>query len=103
MAAIESVSTVRKTLTGLALDKRVRRLILFGSHAKGNAQEGSDLDFYVDSNYQLTGFAFFALKGQLENAFQKDIDLISDVDVIANSRVDQEIKRTGVTVYSAVS
>ncbi len=94
-----SISDIQRTLSSLPLDKRIKKLVLFGSHASGNAEAGSDMDFYVDSNRQLTGFAFFTLKGQLENAFQKDIDLIPDLDVIPDSQVDREIKRTGVTVY----
>ncbi len=99
MAQVYTIADVQQKLSSLPLDKRVKKIVLFGSHAKGNAQEQSDLDFYVDSNCQLTGFSFFSLKGQLEDAFHRDIDLIPDVDVIPDSRVDLEIRRTGVTVY----
>ncbi len=96
---IYTIPVIQRVLQTLPMDKRVRRLILFGSHAKGDAQAESDLDFYLDSNMQITGFAYFDLKGCLEDAFHRPIDLIPDVDVIPGSQVDHEIKRTGVTVY----
>ena len=84
----------------MPIDRRVKKLVLFGSHAKGTAQTLSDLDFFLDSEKQIKGFAYFELKGRLEDAFQRDVDLIPDIDVIPGSRVDQEIQRTGVMVYA---
>lgn len=78
----------------------MRSIVLFGSHAKGTALPDSDIDLYLDSDKRITGFAYFEIKGRLEEAFHKDVDLISDVDIIPGSRVDNEIKRTGVLVYA---
>lgn len=94
-----SIPAIEHTLSTLPLDARVKRLVLFGSHAKGNAQEHSDLDFFLDSGRRITGLAYFELKGRLEDAFGCDVDLIPDVDLIAGSPVEKEIMRYGVTVY----
>ncbi len=94
-----SISDIRRVLASLPMDARVNRLVLFGSHAMGTARAQSDLDFYLDSGRQISGFDFFALKATLEDAFRRDIDLIPDLDVMAGSRVLDEIKRHGVVVY----
>ena len=98
---IYAIPTIRHILQTLPMDKRVRKLVLFGSHAKGVARAESDLDFYLDSDMQITGLAYFDLKGQLEDAFHRPVDLIPDVDVIPGSLIEREIKQTGVAVYGA--
>lgn len=95
-----TVDAIRDTLCRTPLDARVRRLVLFGSHAKGTARERSDLDFFLDSGRQITGFDYFALKATLEDAFQREIDLLPDVDVSPDSRIEREIARDGVMVYA---
>ena len=95
-----TVDRIRDTLRRTPLDARVRRLVLFGSHARGTAQERSDLDLFLDSDGQITGFDYFALKATLEDAFQCEIDLLPDVDVLPDSKIVREIARDGVMVYA---
>lgn len=96
----ETIDSIRDTLRRTPLDARVRMLVLFGSHAKGMAHECSDLDFFLDSDRQITGFDYYALKATLEDAFQREIDLLPDVDVLPDSRIVREIARDGVMVYA---
>lgn len=100
MAETFSINEIQDVLKTIPIDKRVKKLVLFGSHAKGTARSLSDLDFFLDSEKQIKGFAYFELKGRLEDAFRRDIDLIPDIDVIPGSRVEQEIQETGVMVYA---
>lgn len=94
-----TITEIRNVLQSVCSDPRIKRVILFGSCAKGEAEEQSDIDLYLDSGQQITGFDFFALKAQLEDAFRTEIDLLPDLDIVLNSPVDQEIKQHGVTVY----
>ncbi len=95
-----TVEAIRDALRRTPMDARVRRLVLFGSHAKGTAAERSDIDFFLDSGGSITGFDYFALKATLEDAFQREIDLLPDVDVPPDSQIAGEIARNGVTVYA---
>lgn len=53
----------------------VRRLGLFGSHARGDNSEASDLDFVVE--FDTKSFdAYMDLKAFLENLFETRIDLV---------------------------
>ena len=72
---------------------------LFGSYAKGLAQERSDIDLLVDSG--LKGMAFFGLLEDVVNALGKDVDLLDTTQVIPDSEVDREIARTGVVIYGS--
>lgn len=50
----------------------VRQAVLFGSYAKGNMSENSDIDLVVDSG--LVGLDFVELLGAVANVLNKDVD-----------------------------
>ena len=58
----------------------VRRLGLFGSHARGEGKDSSDLDFVVDFERK-TFDNYMDLKDFLENLFKSAVDLVM-VDAI---------------------
>lgn len=53
----------------------VRRLGIFGSYARGEEREGSDLDFVVEFD-KPTFDNYFDLKFFLEDMFQCEVDLV---------------------------
>ena len=75
----------------------VHRATLFGSHAKGSATSKSDVDLMVDSG--LHGLAFFGLLEDVNASLQCDVDLIDTADIIPGSKIDREIRQTGVVIY----
>ena len=75
----------------------VRRATLFGSYAKGSASPASDVDLMVDSG--LRGLAFFGLLEDVCQSLGCDVDLIDSTQILPDSRVAQEIRRTGVVIY----
>lgn len=60
-------------LTGLG----VKSLSLFGSAARGQATEASDLDFLVEFEGPATFSRYMGLKELLEGALQTRIDLVT--------------------------
>ena len=75
----------------------VRRATLFGSYAKGKATPRSDVDLLVDSG--LHGMQFFGLLEDVSNSLECDVDLIDVQDIVPDSKIDQEIRHTGVVIY----
>ena len=75
----------------------VRRAVLFGSYGKGSATEKSDVDLLVDSG--LHGLRFVGFMDEVRSAVGKDVDILDVSHIIAGSRIDREIRDTGVTVY----
>ena len=94
-----SVTEIKTVVEPIVKGTKVRRLVLFGSYAKGTASESSDIDLFMASNGEITGFAFYDIKSKIEDAFNVDIDLIPDIDVIPDSPVARQISETGVVVY----
>ena len=75
----------------------VKKAVLFGSYAKGEARENSDIDILVDSG--LKGLAFFGLLEDVAVSLDKPVDLIDTSQLLKDSEVDNEIKENGVVIY----
>ena len=77
----------------------VYSVVLFGSYAKNLATANSDLDLVIDTREQLMGFKLYSLITKIEEEFNKNIDAFEKSEIIENSKIDEEIKKTGVVVY----
>lgn len=55
----------------------VKSLSLFGSYARGEATDDSDLDFFIDKDDLRGLFQYFSLVNDLENSFNCHVDLIT--------------------------
>ncbi|MDR0249323.1 MAG: nucleotidyltransferase domain-containing protein [Oscillospiraceae bacterium] len=53
-----TMNEIRTIITPLVEIYPVRRVILFGSYARGNETERSDIDLIIDSEGKLDGFEF---------------------------------------------
>ena len=76
---------------------KVKKAYLFGSYAKGEAGENSDIDILVES--KLRGIRFYGLLEALTETLEKDIDLIDVRELSDDSPLHDEIKKTGVLIY----
>lgn len=75
----------------------VKSAVLFGSYGKGVASANSDIDLLVDS--RLRGLRFVGLMEDVRNILDKDVDLLDISHVEENSKVQDEIRKTGVLLY----
>ena len=91
------ITEIQRRLVPVFRSNGVRRAVLFGSYAKGEACPKSDVDILVDSG--LRGLAFVGLMGHVRDALQKEVDLLDVFYVKPGSRVEKEIRKTGVQIY----
>lgn len=83
----------------------IESIVLFGSYARGEATESSDIDLLI-SYKKLTGaFALGGVYAELEEALGKPVDVVSEkalsadyADTHARALLD-EIRREGVVIY----
>lgn len=75
----------------------VKKMYLFGSYAKGEATDNSDIDILAETG--LKGIKFYGLLEALTEALDKDVDLIDIRDVSDNKPLLDEIRKTGVLLY----
>ena len=97
MSEVYSISQLRDVLSPIFQRNQVKKAILFGSYGKGTATARSDIDIMVDSG--LRGLAYFGLVDEVCESLDCDVDLIDISDIIPDSRVDHEIRSTGIVIY----
>ena len=94
---MSSIDSIRENLIPIFGRYNVKKAVLFGSYAKGMADDKSDVDIFVDSG--LKGLKFFGLLEDVTNALNMQVDLIDSSQVESGSRVQSEIDSTGVLIY----
>src|SRR5512133_1395200 len=73
----QAIAALRGYLPALRRDFRVRRVALFGSTARDEAREDSDLDILVEFDVVPTLDAFVGLKFFLEDHIGRKVDLVT--------------------------
>ncbi len=97
MKAIYTVNDIKRILQPVFKKHNIKKAVLFGSYAKGEADAKSDIDIMVDSN--LRGLAFYGLLEDVVNAVGLQVDLLDRRQIIPASKIQAEIKNTGVVIY----
>ena len=94
----ENPNDIRTRITPVLKNYGVRNAVLFGSYAKGEADANSDIDLLVDSG--LKGLSFVGLIEDLREALDdRSVDVMDITHIEKDSRVDREIRETGVLIY----
>jgi predicted nucleotidyltransferase len=78
MYTTDAILTILKNKKRM-LEQRypLSELGLFGSYARGDFDDNSDIDILVDFSGSIDGFAYIRLAHELEDAFASKIDLVS--------------------------
>jgi len=95
-----TVEEIKGRLTPIFEEKGVTRAILFGSYAKGEATEESDIDIaaYVDEDMSILNFCEIA--DDVINELGKQVDFLYAYDIIPGGKIDLELKKDGVLLYA---
>ena len=97
---VYTIEEIKSKLYPIFEEAGVIKAFLFGSYAKGEATEDSDVDLvvYVDESMEMLRFAEIA--DDVINELGKHVDFLYGDDVIPGGRVDLELKRGGVLLYA---
>ena len=75
---MELSSIDKKLLNEFFSIRPIKRAYLFGSFARNEATEFSDVDILVELDHsQPIGMKFFSFESELENLLKKKVDLVS--------------------------
>jgi hypothetical protein len=89
-----STSEINQIKTFFA-DKPVKKVYLFGSYARGEADEKSDIDLLIDWDYsKIKGFDYLMWWEEIKEILNKEVDFVSAkyvshliVDYINNDKI----------------
>jgi hypothetical protein len=89
------LETLRSQHRYLASEFGVRRIGLFGSWARGEGREASDIDVLAEFD-RSPGLKFIELTQYLESLFGRSVDVLTPagVEAIRNPRIAQDIRKT---------
>jgi len=93
-----TIEEIRSKLTPIFEEKGVLKAVLFGSYAKGEATDESDVDIvaHVDENMCILDFA--EISGYVEDVLHKRVDFLYGGDVFSDD-MNAEIRKTGVIIF----
>ena len=100
--SVYSVDQIKSIVTPIAQQYGVERMMLFGSYARGDATESSDLDFHVACGEIKDGFTLSGFILDLQDALNKKVDVVTTGAQIwddLDRRFFQRIEAEEVTVY----
>ena len=99
MLSIEEIKTI---VIPLITVHPVRRVILFGSYARGDATEHSDVDLVIDSEGQLNGFDFFGIAGRIIKKMPVKTDVFEMDEIKSPSKIIDSVHKEGIIIYEAL-
>ena len=94
------LSTVQKIRALLSHYPQVEKAILYGSRAKGNYKNGSDIDLTLQGNADLSLNTLYKILDEIDDLllpYTVDLSIFKD---IGDPDVIEHIQRVGVTFYN---
>ena len=91
-----SIESIKKVLVPILEKHNIKYCYLFGSYARNEARENSDVDLLIDTD--ITGLAFFELVEEIRETLHKKIDLLRLCDLSTNNPIVLEILKDGVRI-----
>ena len=76
MNGLPTISDIQRIVAQLGERYGAERIFLFGSYARGDADENSDIDLRIDKG-SIRGLSMCALLVDIEDSLGKKVDLLS--------------------------
>lgn len=89
---VYTLDEIKEKIAPIAEKYQISMVYIFGSYARGTADENSDLDFLVDTEGTTLKslLSLGALYNDLEAAFEKPIDLITVGSLMQSAQMPSE-------------
>ena len=100
MEQIYTIDSLRSIIAPIAAQHGVDRIYLFGSYARGEANQNSDVDLRVDKGNLRGLFALGALYCDLEDSLGKKLDLLTTGSL--DQSFLKEIEKEEVLLYDRI-
>ena len=94
-----SIEEIKSYITPVVEKYPVDKVILFGSHARGDASDTSDIDLIVESQGRLRNRKIFALGGELLDVLPVRVDVYDILEIANPSAMYDKIQKEGLIIY----
>ena len=91
------INEIKKIIIPIAYSYGVKRLYLFGSYAKGTANEKSDIDLLVEKGKPMSLLKLSGMRQKVQEALNLPVDLVTTTGIEDNFR--KEIAGTEILLY----
>ncbi len=92
-----SISGIRKAITPIAKQYGISKVFLFGSYAKGTANENSDIDLLIEKGKPMSLLKLSGMRQECEEALKLSVDLVTTTGI--EREFQKEIAGTEVLLY----
>lgn len=96
---IFNINEIKTILFPVFQTAPVYRAILFGSYAKGNPTDKSDIDIVIDSEGELLNINFYGVLEDITTRLGKRIDLFEITELKNNVVMKSVVEREGIVLY----
>ncbi len=94
----DTIDQIKEMVSPIAKKRGVKKVVLFGSRARGDYNGKSDYDFLIEKG-RLNGLAFFGFIGELEDVFSSKVDVVTPDS--AYDYILEAVDREGVVIYES--
>jgi predicted nucleotidyltransferase len=94
-----TIDEIKNIVTPIVSPYPISRVILFGSYARGEASERSDVDLIIDSEGKLSAFDYFGVIGMIVKKMPIKVDVFELDEVKRTSSMYGSISKEGVIIY----
>lgn len=92
-----SIDEIKVKTSHIAKEYGIRRMGLFGSYARGEAADDSDVDLYIEKGKLSSLIQYFQFVHELEQTLQCHVDVVTTE--IEDKRFLSKIMKEGIILY----
>ena len=92
-----NTAIIQEKLMPIAENYGLKRVFLFGSYAKGTANEASDVDILIEKGRPLSLLKLAGMRQDVEERLQKTVDIVTTTGI--DEEFHNAIKGTEILIY----
>ena len=96
-----SIEEIKSYIIPVVEKYPIEKVILFGSYARGDASDTSDVDLVVESGGKMLNSKIFTLGGDLLAALPVRVDVYDILEIPNPSAMYENIQKEGVIIYES--
>jgi predicted nucleotidyltransferase len=98
-----SIEDIKSCIVTIVEKYPIEKVILFGSYARGDASDLSDIDLVVESGGKMRNSKIFALGGDLLMVLPVRVDVYDILEIKESSPLYNSIRKEGIIIYETAT